>query len=225
LETKKEVRLEKQTLRGRVICVVTSIVYLLLFAICAAPIADGGMVGMQVMAQGIAILFASVIVLIVSIVASSLLYANDCPARFYWIPSALLLFWILFFAPLFIEKPYYWGGVSFQNKSSSDIWVEHEGLVEKNANPGSSGSNQIGGSGVNWGNSPDSITVVWWYGSSRVPPFDKSQINRMVMIPPANLSRGTSLLVEIDENGEWSIDSYPPTRKKSPGPRPFREYQ
>jgi len=118
----KEDKLEEQTFRGRVICVATSIAYLLLFAICAAPIADNGMVGMQVMAQGIAILFGSVIVLILSIVASLLLYATDCPKRLHWIPLALLPFWILFFVPLFIEKPYYWGGVSFQNKSSSDIW-------------------------------------------------------------------------------------------------------
>jgi len=221
LETKKEVRLEKQKLRGRVICVVTSIVYLLLFAICAAPIADGGMVGLEAMAQGIAVLFASLIVLIVSIVAVSLLYANDCAGRFYWIPLGFLLFWILFFAPLFIEKTHYWGGVSFQNRSASDVWVEHVGLVPGGANE----HNQIGGSGDDWGNSSDSITVVWWYGNSRLPPIDKSQINRSVMRTPANLPRGTTLLVEIDENGEWSIDSYPPTRKKSPGPRPFREYR
>lgn len=204
--------MEKQTSPGRVICIVTSIVYLVLFAFCAAPIAHNGMVGMQAMAQGIAILFASVIVLIVSIVASSLLYATDCPKRLHWIPLGLLLVWILFFAPRFIEKPYYWGIVKFQNRSAKDIWVENEGLVKR----GASKHNYIGGSGVDWGNSPDSITVVWWYGSSRVPPLDKSQINRMVMRTPANLPRGTSLAVTIDENGDWSIDSYPPTKKKSP---------
>ena len=198
-----------EKLRGRFICVVTSIIYLLLFALCAAPIGDRGLAGMQAMAQGIAVLYASVMVLISSIVAGTLLYANNCPKKLHGIPLGLLIFWVAFFAQRFMEKPYYWGGVLFQNRSVSDIWIEHEGLVEGTANPGSSGSNYIGGSGVNWGNSPDSITVVWWYGSSREPPFDKSKINRTVLRPPPNLPRRTSLNITIDENGEWYIDTVP----------------
>ena len=202
--------MERQTSIGRNICVLTLIAYLLLFSIVApTPSEPWGL-----LAQGIAILFASFMALIVSIVASTFLYTNRCRNMLHSIPQGLLLVWILFFSPRFIPKPHYWGGVLFQNKSASDIWVENQGLVE--ANRGSSGANYTGGSGVGWGNSSDSITVVWWYGSGSSPPFDKSQINRMVLRPPGSLPRRTSLLVTIDENGEWSIDSYPPTKKKSP---------
>lgn len=206
--------MEKQASHGRLICVVISIAYLLLFAVCAPPPSEPW----GALAQGIAILLASVVLLIGSIAASVLLYANGCRKMLHWVPQGLLLAWILFFAPRFIPKPYYWGGVHFQNRSASDIWVENEGLVEGGMKEGSF----QGGSGVNWGNSPDSITVVWWYGSSRLPPFDKSQINRMDMRLPANLPRGTSLTVTIDVNGEWSIDdSFPPKKKNynERGPR------
>ncbi len=199
--------MEKQTSRGQVICIVISIVYVLFFAVVAPPPSEPW----GALAQGIGILFASVVLFIGSMVASALLYANNCRRMLHCIPQGLLLVWILFFTPRFIPNPYYWGTVIFQNRSASDIWVENEGLVE-----GGNINGYVGGSGVNWGNSPDSITVVWWYGSSRLPPFDKSQINRMVLRPPANLPRMTALAVTIDENGEWSIDSYPPTKKKSP---------
>ncbi len=201
------VELEKQASRGRVICVVTSIAYLLLFAICAPPSSEPW----GALAQGIAILLASVVLLIGSMVASALLYANGCRRMLHWVPQGLLLVWVLFFTPRFIPKTYYWGVVNFQNRSASDIWVENEGLV----NGGMNKHGAVGGSGVNWGNSPDSITVVWWYGSSRTPPFDKSQMNRMILRPPPNLPRRTSLTVTIDENGEWSIDESYPRKKKS----------
>ena len=210
-----EVELEKQTARGRVICVVTSIIYLFLFAVCAPP--PSGPAGP--MAQEIAILFASVVLLIASMVASALLYANDCRKMLHVVPQGLLLAWVLFFTPRFIPKPYYWGGVMFQNRSASDIWVENEGLVQ-----GGNKNGYTGGSGINWGNSPDSIKLVWWYGSSSLPPFDKSQINRMVLRPPANLPRRTALAVTIDENGVWSIETFPPSKKSHDERGPSKNY-
>ena len=68
-----EVELEKQAARGRVICVVTLIIYLLLFADCALP--PSGPAGP--MAQEIAIVYATVMLFIGSMVASALLYANE----------------------------------------------------------------------------------------------------------------------------------------------------
>ena len=158
--------------------------------------------------------------LVGSIAASVLLYANGCRKMLHWVPQGLLLAWILFFAPRFIEKPYYWGVVNFQNRSPSDIWVENEGLV----NGGMNKHGAVGGSGVNWGNSPDSIKLVWWYGSSSLPPFDKSQINRMVLRPPANLPRRTALAVTIDENGVWSIETFPPSKKSHDERGPSKNY-
>jgi hypothetical protein len=203
-----EVELEKQAAPGRVICVVTSIIYLLLFADCALP--PSGPAGL--MAQGINTVLSSIVLFIGSMVASALLYACGCRRMLHWVPQGLLLAWVLFFAPgfiaEFIPKPYYWGGVMFQNRSASDIWVENEGLVE-----GGNKNGYTGGSGVNWGNSPDSITVVWWYGISRFPPFDKSQINRMVLRPSGKHPRGTFLTVTIDESGQWSVDESSHARK------------
>ena len=207
--------MKKQTSRGRVICVVISIAYLALFAIVAPPPSEPW----GTLAQGIGILFATVMLFMGSMVASALLYANDCRRMLHCIPQGLLVAWVLFFTPRFIPKPYYWGVVTFQNRSESDIWVANEGLVK-----GGNKNGYTGGSGVNWGNSPDSITVVWWNGSSRIPPFDKSQINRMVLRPPANLPRRTPLDVTIDENGEWSIDSYPPSKKSHDERGPSKNY-
>lgn len=146
--------------------------------------------------------------------AISAFTCSYCRNRLHFVPFGLIILWIALFAPLFIDKPYYWGGVTFQNRSAAEIWVENEGLL----NSGKSEGSQQRFNGEDWGNSPDSITVVWWYGSSRFPPFDKSQINRMVLGPPANLPRRTHLSVTIDENGEWSIDEWSPLKKNQSGP-------
>jgi len=188
-----EGQLKNKSSSGRVICVFTSIAYLFLFLICAPPPSGpaGGF------GRAIGIVYASIFALFCSIVASSFLYAKSCRKTLHCVPIALLLAWSLFFAPQFIPKPYYWGGVIFKNRSEVDIWVENEGLVK-----GGNKEGFTGGSGVNWGNSPDSITVVWWVGGSSIRPLDEAQINRMVLRPPSGLARRTALAVTIDENGE-----------------------
>lgn len=152
------------------------------------------------LARGIAILIATALLGLGSILASVLLYRNGCRNRLHFVPFGLFALWIAIFAPLFIGKPYYWGSVTFLNKSSTPIWIENHGEI--------SAHSCIGGSGVGYGNS-NSITFVWWYGRDRNPPIDKSQVFRYVVKPQTDLPRGSDLFIKINEKGEWSIESDP----------------
>lgn len=158
------------------------------------------------LARGQAILFATAILGLGSILASVLLYRNGCRNRLHFVPYGLLGLWIAIFAPLFIGKPYYWSTVTFINKSNSDIWIQDKG--------DSPAHSDMGFSGLNFGNSSDSITVVWWFGKNPIPPVDGSQVFRYVLKPPIKLPRKAHLNVTIAENGEWSIDSDPPSGQK-----------
>lgn len=159
------------------------------------PITDPG-VGDAFM-HTIAILFVSFIVLLINGIAFSLLRVFSSPTRFYTNPIIFLIGWSCFFGRLFIERPYFWGVITFQNGSPSSVWVEHVGYI------GAGSTVEI--SGVEFGNSPKSISIIWWYGD-RVPSEDKTQVFRTSIQCSPNMKRKRGLDLSIGSNGIWTAE-------------------
>ncbi len=158
------------------------------------PAETGGPMGE--MAYGITIAYTSVIIFIVTLVSISSLIAFSCRPRFYFITAVLLGVWLIAFVPLFIPKTHYWGIVSVQNDSRESIFIENVGEI----GPGSN----VGFSGLNFGNSSDSISLIWWYGNYNRPINETKVVHSKLQCPP-NLKRKSGLLLTIDEAGNWTV--------------------
>ena len=137
------------------------------------------------------IFFGAVVASVVLFLGMVLLYWFQCGLPFYVVPCSLVVMWLIGFVAVMTPKPHFWGYVTFENRTTRVISTDKVSSIRPGDN--------IGCSGVDFGNSPTSLPITWWYGNTADKPSDAPVLN---VEYPANSVRGGSLTIIFEEGGK-----------------------